>query len=335
MASSVGLLASGWKTLSPLAISCLPTYPPRLAKDRNYASAILEEWKREENEQTAPIEWKAVSYSSSENENEVPLYGYLIRREPSGDESEKPSPDGEAETATGPSHQTGILLFHTGAGPHDVFLLWKATSLLRHLPDDVSITVMIADLLSDESGWGWDPDRTRFQNAYRQLLSTDKDNNRNILQSRIQASKSALLREFPGIDQWAALGWCLGGHPILEMSRVGKQAQPNLRALVTFHGVFDTGAVDDGGKERVEESPCEVLVCHGIHDPFVPSLAIKHAITTLQNHRHVVSLLKLDAKHGFTNPAQKFNENPAFAYDPNAADEAWRQSIALLRRVLE
>jgi dienelactone hydrolase len=52
-----------------------------------------------------------------------------------------------------------------------------------------------------------------------------------------------------------------------------------------------------------------------------------------QHYRHTTSLLQLkDAKHGFTNPAQDFNENPAFAYHKESADKAWRQAIAFLKR---
>jgi len=41
-----------------------------------------------------------------------------------------------------------------------------------------------------------------------------------------------------------------------------------------------------------------------------------------------------DAKHGFTNPAQDFNDIPAFGFDKESADKAWRQAMALLRRRL-
>lgn len=55
----------------------------------------------------------------------------------------------------------------------------------------------------------------------------------------------------------------------------------------------------------------------------------------LQGLGHRTSLLQLEAKHGFTNPAQEFNPNPAFAYDAEAASKAWKQAVALLRRTLE
>jgi dienelactone hydrolase len=51
-----------------------------------------------------------------------------------------------------------------------------------------------------------------------------------------------------------------------------------------------------------------------------------------QKNRHTTSLLQLDAKHGFTNPAQEFNENPAFAYHEPSATKAWKQTLAMLQR---
>ena len=47
---------------------------------------------------------------------------------------------------------------------------------------------------------------------------------------------------------------------------------------------------------------------------------------------HTTSLLQLDAKHGFTNPAQVHNNNAAFGYHPEAANKAWHQALALLTR---
>jgi dienelactone hydrolase len=43
-------------------------------------------------------------------------------------------------------------------------------------------------------------------------------------------------------------------------------------------------------------------------------------------------LLQLDANHGFTNPAQVHNDNPAFGYHPESAKKAWHQALALLTR---
>jgi dienelactone hydrolase len=53
-----------------------------------------------------------------------------------------------------------------------------------------------------------------------------------------------------------------------------------------------------------------------------------------QYYGHTTSLLQLDALHGFTNPAQVHNENPAFGYHPESSNKAWRQALALLMRTI-
>lgn len=56
--------------------------------------------------------------------------------------------------------------------------------------------------------------------------------------------------------------------------------------------------------------------------------------STFQSYGHRTSLLQLQAKHGFSNPAQDFNPNPAFLYDAEAAEKSWKQAVGLLRRKL-
>jgi dienelactone hydrolase len=77
-----------------------------------------------------------------------------------------------------------------------------------------------------------------------------------------------------------------------------------------------------------------VLICHGTEDPFMSSTALEQALATLQARRYRTSLLQLPARHGFTNPAQDFNDNPAFAFEQESAAKAWKQATNLLRRTL-
>jgi len=323
--------SSEWSPLNPeslVAAPCLieqtlcvqpgsPHDPPQLAKDFAYATAVLDAWKQQEADSDDPwtAETRAVAYQSASG---TPLYGHLVRR---------------ATTTTTVSidkNVPGILLFHTGAGPHDVFLLWKAAALVSTTIDGV---VFIADCLGDDTGWSWKTDRTQYNEARTTLLAVDDaTNTRPVLQDRTRAAV-ATLSSVPGVDgnNLAALGWCLGGHAVLEL---GRMRLTGMRAMVTFHGVFDGLAVPAADLEHAGDRT-EVLICHGTQDPFVPDQALERALETFTKHRQTVSLLQLKgAKHGFTNPAQDFNDNPAFAFSKEAADKAWRQTNALLQRTL-
>jgi acetyl esterase/lipase len=85
----------------------------------------------------------------------------------------------------------------------------------------------------------------------------------------------------------------------------------------------DTTENDDGDSQNDEYShvstnpqpkKTEILVCHGLQDPVVSDQSLEGALATLTQNRHIVSLLQLQgAKHGFNNPAQVFNDNPAIA----------------------
>ncbi|GAX11084.1 hypothetical protein FisN_9Hh174 [Fistulifera solaris] len=277
---------------------------PQLAKDFHYASAVLDAWREEElNSEIAwCTEYNSVTYHDSDG---TPLYGHWVRKQGSHEKDDT----------------FGILLFHTGAGPHDIFLLWKAASLVMAL----DCQVLIADILSDESGWAWDLDRSRYETVRQQVLEGE-GTVRPLLQKRIRAAVSVLKSQVDE-NRLSALGWCLGGHSILELARMNL---PEIRAMVTFHGVFDgieapTVAVSSVG--------AEILICNGVEDPFVSSQTLENALATFQQYGHRLSLLQLKgAKHGFTNPAQDSNENPAFAFHAESAHKSWHQATALLKR---
>jgi dienelactone hydrolase len=289
---------------------------PQLAKDFNYATAVLEAWRQEE-AATADLweaETQAIQYG---DEDGTPLFGHAIRK----------------KSETRPENGLpGVLFFHTGAGPHDLFLLWKAVSLVHSLPG--GCVVFVADLFSDESGWAWGPDRARYDQARDRLLRVDETTNtRPVLQKMIRAALQGV-SALSQVDsrKLAALGWCLGGHVVLEL---GQMKRHEIQAMVTFHGVFGGLPVPKSDKEVSLEGSCEILICHGTEDPFVPPEDLGQALETLQYFCHTTSLLQLKgAKHGFSNPAQDFNDNPAFGFHQEAAAKAWRQGLALLKRRL-
>lgn len=288
----------GWRSLDPdslVSAPCLieqtlchcqsnglPKQQPQLAGSRDYAVAVLDAWTQEDDtfQWTATTQWKSVTYADSLG---TPLYGHLIRKKPSG-------PVDTDATATA----AGILFFHTGAGPHDIFLLWKAVSLLqtfKQQPDDC--VVMIVDLLSDETGWAWNTeDRTQYTMTRAVLLQTHNISSsssdqysyfhRPVLQDRIMAAIHCL--EAHQVTARAAFGWCLGGHAVAELARL---QLPTIQAMVTFHGVFHglvptppPALVSLPGDSTTTKplASSEILVCHGVQDPFVPNRDLENAL---------------------------------------------------------
>jgi dienelactone hydrolase len=313
--------ADDWQALDPESLVSAPCLieqtlcqasgtQARLAKDKDYATAVLDAWKDDEQADWEAV-YKPVVYTAAAGDGAT-LHGYCIRRHlPAADEEALP----------------GIIFFHTGAGPHDLFLLYKAVALVNTLP----CVVLMADVLSDASGWSWSADRTRYTAARKEVLAADVDGVRPLLQQRIRAALDFLAQD-AGVDRYAVLGWCLGGHSVLEISRM--ENVEAVRAMATFHGVFDGLPPPPPVDAETTAAQPEVLICHGTEDPFVSSTALEQALATLQARRYRTSLLQLPARHGFTNPAQDFNENPAFAFAPEAAAKAWKQATNLLQRTL-
>lgn len=307
----------------------------QLAGTKEYAQAILAAWREEEEEdeknavdaskqQQQQVEWKRIAYTDSPG---TPLYGYLVRLKPQQQQQQEYQHEQhcceeatQSPTSAKPRNSMrGILLFHTGAGPHDIFLLWKAARLVRALSSPPSsdetnsnnnsnVVVFIADVLSDDgTGWAWNTeDRSRYNQARETLLQQQYDDNndsgrqrhrRPVLQDRIRAAMQCLQQQHPQTDMvLAALGWCLGGQAIAEIARMEFFATMDnhdtmddghsisVPCMVTFHGVF--AGLDVAGEETVvlgesidkdsfaphkpQRTSGEILICHGVQDPFVP-----------------------------------------------------------------
>jgi dienelactone hydrolase len=312
-----------------------PSVSPRLALDKSYASAVLDAWRHEEEEAAADheasspwtAEYKRVVYCGYDPAQ--PLFGYLVRKQPqTGGGADSPN-----------SELPGVLLFHTAAGPNDVFLMYKAAALASTL-EGGGCVVLVADLLSDGTGWGWRTDKTRYKTQSRQVLQRVNGSGRLVLQDRIEAAIRCLTTDKDvRVDphRQAALGWCFGGHAIQELGLMAVSNKYSIRAMVTFHGVFDNAAgLAPPSPVQAEPRACEVLICTGTDDPFVSSDMVETALQGLQDTRHTVSLLQLrGARHGFSNPGQLHNANQkAFGYDGDASRKSWRQTMALLHRRL-
>ena len=343
--SSSSPLHLKWKPLGPSdfpsAVSSEDGF--RYAKDDEYLEAVLDSWKQDRSTTSSPqrVETSPLIYH---DHNGTPLYGHVVRPISSKDD------DDGSRTPLRP----GILLFHTAAGPQDVFLFQTAAKLAS---SDLDCVVLICDVLSDQDGWAWTPDgdRTPFNKVKEDLLREKA----RLLRSRVKAAVRALVGDGSadddglGVDpeRLAGLGWCFGAQPILELATLqhqqdrdasGKDGDAALAfsatALVSYHGVYRREDPSENGTETETETITdpperEVLICTGKSDPFVSRDDVEFAKTTMGEQKYAVRIMEFDgAKHGFTNPAQDFNANPAFQYNENAATKSWEATMELLKR---
>jgi hypothetical protein len=121
----------------------------RMAKDQEYLTAVMTHWKEQQGPRLHVIERSPITYAADRDDQKQLLYGQLFRRVK------------ESNLYNGTAKLPVILLFHTAAGPQDVFLYYKADILLQNF----DCIVMICDILSDADGWAWDSDRTRYNDV--------------------------------------------------------------------------------------------------------------------------------------------------------------------------
>eukprot|EP00532_Pseudo-nitzschia_australis_P008267 CAMPEP_0168169720 /NCGR_PEP_ID=MMETSP0139_2-20121125/3789_1 /TAXON_ID=44445 /ORGANISM="Pseudo-nitzschia australis, Strain 10249 10 AB" /LENGTH=382 /DNA_ID=CAMNT_0008087159 /DNA_START=196 /DNA_END=1344 /DNA_ORIENTATION=- len=374
--SATKSIPTHWRPLGPENFSSVISSKDgcRYAKDDEYLEAVLDSWKQDittfspQRVETSP--W--IYY----DDDETPLYGHVVQLVTSKDDSmdvDKKATDTTGSDDGPTSLRPGILLFHTAAGPQDVFLFQKAADLAAS-SELGECVVFICDVLSDPDGWAWSPDgdRTKFNQVKHQLL---QDNAR-LLRSRVRAAVRTLIgkggigsnvsSDF-GVDpkRLASLGWCFGAQPILELATLQHQqdyqkvkadgtskdtdlAEFSAAALISYHGVYRrdppqsrdasllTGTIDKEKYDR-EHTVVErdVLICTGKSDPFISRDDLESAKTVMEEKSYNVKIMEFDgAKHGFTNPAQDFNTNEAFQYNEHAATESWKATMDLLKQKL-
>ncbi len=143
---------------------------------------------------------------------------------------------------------------------------------------------------------------------------------------RVRAGFDTLL-DVADVDpsKCAAIGYCFGGQAVLELARSGAPVS----GVVSFHGIFDTGAPAVRGKVR-----SRVLACTGYLDPLVPP----DQIARFQSEMHAAEvdwqlIAYGRAYHAFTNPNVQGN-NGTLAYDLSADRQSWAAAQLFLEETL-
>jgi len=273
-----------------------------------------------------------------------------------------------------------VIIFHTGAGPQDIFNRYKADLLVRQsiwsnnnkrknsnsndhdhggdYDDKDGCIVFIADIVSDFVGWTWG-DRDRYWQARKELLqisssvrtttdddsTSESDDNNSEERQRIKLRQtlSAVVDAVKSIDivdckKIAAMGFCLGGQPILEL---GRMQVDGIVGLISFHGLFD--GIDQLPLPQSKLSPVssprcrEALICNGKKDPHVPESDLLRAEQVFQSAGWTTTVLNFEnAMHNFSNPRTKYDDpGAAFGYNQEADVKSWNAALDLLERVLE
>lgn len=206
----------------------------------------------------------------------------------------------------------GIVVYPQWMGPSD---------------DEKTVAEKLAQMgyvafVADIYGKGVRPDTPQAAGAEMGKYLKDRP----LLLGRAQAALDQL-RQSPLVDaqKLAAIGYCFGGAPALDLGRSGAP----LVDIVTFHGVLSTP--DPTNAKNIKG---HVLVLHGAADPIVNAQAVaafEKEMTDAKVDWQVV--LYGGAMHAFTDPHAHSPEHGS-QYDPTAATRAWQAMNDLFKTTL-
>jgi len=130
----------------------------------------------------------------------------------------------------------------------------------------------------------------KYGTVRKKVLLPDVNGERKQLVSRVQAAIDTISTQH-GVDKdrIGVMGFCLGGHPVLELARM---KNPSVKALVTFHGVFDSIKKLSPVSSCQDVANCNVLVCSGADDPFVADEDLSEAMAMFEDLGYQSKLMK-------------------------------------------
>jgi dienelactone hydrolase len=159
--------------------------------------------------------------------------------------------------------------------------------------------------------------------AYRDFLDEGMPN----VRTRSLAWYEAV-RAHPDVDaaRIAAIGYCFGGHCVLELARAGA----DLQAVVSYHGTLETHAPAEPGVPT-----CEVVAYCGARDPFAPLGTVDALRDELAaaGARYQITVFG-EAAHSFTDPDAASMGVEGIAYNEMAHRVSWAGTRTLLEVLL-
>ena len=349
------------RTNDPMEI-CSPQSLPRIAKDKTYAKDLLEAWNRDYEEVDPKKDDTATTISPAMASLKTEAQQMISSR--SSQDSFGcvfPYTGSEGEEYGGflvvPQHLHQqnfevtqkvpvVIMFHTGAGPQDIFNRYQADKLAREkIWGREGCIIFIADVVSDKVGWTWG-NRERYWAKRNEILSVEERGGV-MKRYKLQAILSSIMDvvrsiDIADLDRIAAIGFCFGGQSVLELSEMQFD---EILGLVTFHGLFDGVTSLDFEEPRKDKEkplswknkPREVLICNGQGDPYVPTCDLEGARKKFEDSGFHVTVLNFEhALHNFSNPRTKYDDPDApFGYNEQADITSWDETLKLFQRIFQ
>jgi dienelactone hydrolase len=215
----------------------------------------------------------------------------------------------------------GRLAVPDGDGPHPAVLIAHEGPGLddhqRHRADRLAELGYVAFALDYQGGGVSMTDREAMMARLDELWH-DPERTRGLARAGLN-----VLLDQPGTDSTkvAAIGYCFGGHLVLELARAGT----DLAAVVGFHPRLATPRPMDAANITAK-----VLVCIGTEDPLI-SVGERLMFEEQMRAAGVDWRMNLygGAQHSFTHPDVDRIEVPGLRYDELSADRSWRAMLDL------
>lgn len=220
----------------------------------------------------------------------------------------------------------GLMASPESPGPHPaVLVMHTALGIGRQMRHQVHQLAQMGYLAvaTDMYGGGAQlSNPTEAGQAFSQLHQ-----NPHLLRARAVAWHS-LVSDMASVDRSrvAAIGYCFGGHCVLELARTGVE----LKAVVSFHGLLETSMPAQPGTITGV-----VAVYTGAEDPYAPEQHVQalRQEMTVARARWQVTVFG-GAAHAFTDPDAGTMNRPGIAYNALADQASWAGTSALLKAEL-
>ena len=220
----------------------------------------------------------------------------------------------------------GQLAIPNSAGPHPAILVMPNAHGLGDQVREVACRLAelgYVALATDMYGGGvFHTDRKATGDAVAPLWTDPQ-----LLRSRVVAWFETL-RALPDVDpaRLAAIGYCFGGHCVLELARSGA----DVKAVVSYHGILKTALPARPGEVRAH-----IAVYTGAKDPYAPAEQVEAFCQEMVSAGARWQIMTFgEASHAFTDPTSTSSAIPGLAYDEIAHRVSWAGTLALLEQTL-
>lgn len=223
----------------------------------------------------------------------------------------------------------GLVARPSGLGPFPtVMVMHSAHGLREQVRDTIAKLASLGYLAIATDMYGAEVQNAAIEaahSAYGQFIGAGMAK----VRSRSLAWLEAV-RALPDVDaaRVAAIGYCFGGHCVLELARAGA----DLQLVVSYHGTLKTHAPAEPGVPH-----CEVVAYCGAQDPFAPIEdvdALRRELTAA-GARYQITVFG-DAAHSFTDPdAERMSPDiEGIRYNAIAHRVSWAGTLTLLAALL-